>query len=165
MNTLIPSIWSQQWFLLCPFITLSLSGETVSVCLFLYICIYVYNTYTGWVFFPVFFVFSRAAPEACGSSQARGQIGAVATRIWATSATYTTAHGNTRSLTHWARPGIEPATSWFLVGVINHWATMRTPTYTVSVCLSQFLSLSSYAYVYMYRNILYIKIYNVYNIY
>ena len=28
---------------------------------------------------------------------------------------YTTAHGNTRSLTHWARPGIEPASSWILV--------------------------------------------------
>ena len=32
--------------------------------------------------------------------------------------TYTTAHGNTRSLTHWARPGIEPTTSWFLVGFV-----------------------------------------------
>ena len=39
-------------------------------------------------------------------------------QIWATSVTYTTAHGNTRSLTHWARPGIKLATSWFLVGFI-----------------------------------------------
>ena len=38
--------------------------------------------------------------------------------IWATSATYATAHGNTRSSTHRARPGIEPATSWFLVGFV-----------------------------------------------
>ena len=30
--------------------------------------------------------------------------------IWAVSATYTTAHGNTGSLTHWARPGSEPTT-------------------------------------------------------
>ena len=29
--------------------------------------------------------------------------------------THTTAHGNARSLTHWARPGIESTTSWFLV--------------------------------------------------
>ena len=33
--------------------------------------------------------------------------------------TYTTAHGNTRSLTQWVRPGIEPASSqiidWFLL--------------------------------------------------
>ena len=35
--------------------------------------------------------------------------------IQATSATYATAFGNARSLTHWARPGIEPATSWFPV--------------------------------------------------
>ena len=33
--------------------------------------------------------------------------------------TYTTVHGNTGSLTHWARPGIEPETSWFLVGFIS----------------------------------------------
>ena len=38
-------------------------------------------------------------------------------RIRATSAIYTTAHGNAGSLTHWARPGIEPASSWFLVGL------------------------------------------------
>ena len=35
------------------------------------------------------------------------------------SATYTTAHGKADSLTHWARPRIEPATSWFLVGFIS----------------------------------------------
>ena len=29
--------------------------------------------------------------------------------------TYTTAHSNTRSLTHWSRPEIKPITSWFLV--------------------------------------------------
>ena len=35
--------------------------------------------------------------------------------IWIKSATYTTAHGNTTSLTHWVRPGIEPVSSWILV--------------------------------------------------
>ena len=39
-------------------------------------------------------------------------------QIWASSATYTTAHGNTGSLTYWARLGMEPATSWFLVGFV-----------------------------------------------
>ena len=38
--------------------------------------------------------------------------------IWAMSATYTMAHGNTRSLTHWARPGIKPSSSWILVRFI-----------------------------------------------
>ena len=33
-------------------------------------------------------------------------------QIWAVSVTYTTAYGNAGSLTHKARPGIEPATSW-----------------------------------------------------
>ena len=31
---------------------------------------------------------------------------------------YTTAHSNARSLTHWVRPGIEPTSSWTLVGFI-----------------------------------------------
>ena len=40
-------------------------------------------------------------------------------RIHTTSVTYTITHGNTRSLTHWARPGIEPVSSWMLVGFIT----------------------------------------------
>ena len=43
------------------------------------------------------------------------------------SATCTTAQGNTGSLTHWARPGTKPATSWFLVGFVNHCAMTGTP--------------------------------------
>ena len=31
---------------------------------------------------------------------------------------YTTAHGNARSLTHQGRPGIEPSSSWTLIGFI-----------------------------------------------
>ena len=44
---------------------------------------------------------------------------ATATHIWATSVTYTRAHSNAGFLTHWARPGIEPATSRFLVGFVS----------------------------------------------
>ena len=77
--------------------------------------------------FPFFFLsfcLFRAAPVAYGGSQARGPIRAVATSpatATATpdlslSSTYTTAHSNPGSLTHRSRPGIEPATSWFLVG-------------------------------------------------
>ena len=35
------------------------------------------------------------------------------------SVTYTTAHDNARSLTHSARPGIEPTSSWILVRFIS----------------------------------------------
>ena len=89
--------------------------------------------------FLVFLPFSWAAPMAYGGSQARSLIGAVATSLRqshsntgpkrATSATYTTAHGNTRSLTHWVRPGIEPATSWFLVGFVSAlpWQELQIP--------------------------------------
>ena len=40
-------------------------------------------------------------------------------RIWAASAAYTTDHGNARSLTYWARPGIKPAFSWMLVRFVS----------------------------------------------
>jgi len=46
-------------------------------------------------------------------------------RIRAESSTYTTAHGNARSLR--ARPGIGPSSSWILVGFINCWATKENP--------------------------------------
>ena len=55
------------------------------------------------------FAFSRAAPAACGGSQARDLIGAVAVGLrqshsnvgsGAASAAYTTAHSNARPLTH-----------------------------------------------------------------
>ena len=36
-------------------------------------------------------------------------------QTWAASATYTTAHGNARTPTQWARPGIKPVSSWMLV--------------------------------------------------
>ena len=80
--------------------------------------------------------FGGGTPMACGGSQAKGLIRAAATSLYhshrnggipAVSATYNTAHGNTRSLTRWARPGIEPTTSLFLVRFVNHWATTGTP--------------------------------------
>ena len=40
-------------------------------------------------------------------------------RIRAMSATHTTVHSNARAPTHWARPGIEPASSWILVGFVS----------------------------------------------
>ena len=40
-------------------------------------------------------------------------------QIRTSSVTYTTAHGNTRFLTHWERPGIEPASSWIRVRFIS----------------------------------------------
>ena len=55
--------------------------------------------------------------------------------IWAASATYTTALGNAGSLTHWARPWTVPATSWFLVRFVNHWATKRIPLLGFCLCL------------------------------
>ena len=60
-----------------------------------------------------------AAPAAYGSSQARVLIRAAAASLYhshsnqiqGTSASYTAAHGNARSLTHWVGPGIDPVSS------------------------------------------------------
>ena len=53
--------------------------------------------------------------------------------IWAESATYTTAHGNAGPLTHWARSGLEPATSWLLVRFVNYCTRMGTLILCISV--------------------------------
>ena len=81
------------------------------------------------IFFIVLFYFFRAGPMAYGGPQARGRIRAVTTslhhnhsndksklRLWFI---YTTAHSNARSLTHWAKPGIIPASSWILVRFLS----------------------------------------------
>ena len=69
-----------------------------------------YPTAFGEVFFPFFFFF-------------------LGTHLWHMEVptlgveselpAYTTAHGNAGSLTYRARPGIEPASSWFLVRFIS----------------------------------------------
>ena len=69
----------------------------------------------------------RATPAAYGSSQARGTIGASAAglphshsnartelRPWPTPQLT----ANVGSLTHWVRPGVEPTSSWILLGLV-----------------------------------------------
>ena len=65
-----------------------------------------------WILFFLVFCVFKAAPEAYGGSQARGWM---VLQLPA----YTTAHGNAGSLTYRVRPGIEPATSRFLVGFVS----------------------------------------------
>ena len=80
------------------------------------------------VFIYLFILLFRAAGVAHGRSQARGKNLSCSCQptpqpqqcqIQVVSSTYTTAHGNTRSLTHWARSGIEPASSWILLGFLT----------------------------------------------
>ena len=84
----------------------------------------------------VIYLYVRAKSAAYGSSQARGSNWSCSCRpipqpqqrrIQAMCVTCTTAHSNAGSLTHWARPGIEPTPSWILVGFINHWSMTGTP--------------------------------------
>ena len=82
------------------------------------------------LFFPTtrefFFCLFSAAPVVYGGSQARVwselqllvYTTAMKHQIRAASVTYTTAWGNVRSLIHWVRPGVQPRSSWILVGFI-----------------------------------------------
>ena len=79
-----------------------------------------------------------ATPVEYRCSQARDWIGAAAAGLHHS-------HSNTRSelhprtmphleempdpLTHWARPGIEPAFLMILIGFLTRWPTMRTPNF------------------------------------
>ena len=58
------------------------------------------------------FLLFRAAPIAYGDSQAMSLIGATAAGL-------NHSHSSAGSLTHWARPGMETTTSWFLVGFVS----------------------------------------------
>ena len=84
------------------------------------------------ILFFCLFAFSRAAPAAYGSSQARRLIGAVATGLHQSHS-----HMGSKPClqpTPMLDPqpteqgqGSNPQTTWFLVGFVNHWATMGTP--------------------------------------
>ena len=65
-----------------------------------------------------FFLLFRAAPVAYGSSQARGWIGAAAGSLCHSHSNVGSElclwpHGDAGSLSHWARPGVEHAFSWY----------------------------------------------------
>ena len=89
------------------------------------------------------FIFSRAAPMAHGGSWARSPMGAVAPASARATGTWDpsrkcdlhTACSNAGSLTHWARLGIKPATSRFLVRFVNHCATTETLSSFLCVCV------------------------------
>ena len=111
----------------------------------------------------VCFVFSMATSTAYGGSQARSPIAAVAyaraTAMpdQAASETYSTAHGNSRSLTHWSSPGIEPATPRFLIGFVST-APQQELLVVVLTCVSltmaSIFSCAYLSYVYLlWRNV------------
>ena len=128
--TLLPPAFSPPWQILLVLYFL------LDIYLFIFGPFFFFFFFFCSFFF--FFFFFLASSEACGSSQARGWVGAIVTRL---------CHSDIRSepdlqstpqltaiqqyssqltpdtLTHWARPGIEPDTSWILCC----WITMGTP--------------------------------------
>ena len=87
-------------------------------------------------------LFFRAARMEYGGSQARGRIGAIAASLH---------HSNARSelhlwrqlmamldpyLTHWARPGMELASSWILVRFVSTEPWQELQKYRLLICLA-----------------------------
>ena len=66
----------------------------------------------------IFFCLFRDAPVAYGGSQARG-------RTWAEAASLHHSSQQCWILNPLSSPGIQPASSWILVGFVNHGATTR----------------------------------------
>ena len=105
-------------------------------------------------FFLFFIFYLRAVLTAYGGSQARVPIRAEAAslpmpepqqrRIRAASATYTTAHGNARSLTHWARPGIKRVSSGILVRFIATEPQRELLKLIFSPCSHNFVAVQIY---------------------
>ena len=79
-------------------------------------------------------LFLGAIAKAYGSSQARVPIGAIAASLHHS-------HSNSRSLTHRERPGIEPQTSWILVGFITTELQQELPAFHLLDYLSSLASL------------------------
>ena len=81
----------------------------------------------------------RAALAAYGSSQARGWIRAIANSLCQS-------HSNAWSLTHWARPGIEPASSWMLVRFVSaepQWELPQMQSLKEPICHGPIFSIVS----------------------
>ena len=85
------------------------------------------------VFFFFFLVFLGLHSQHMEVPRLGVLIGAVAAGLHHSHAgseprlTSSTAHSSARSFTHCARPGIEPLSSWLLVGFVNQRATPGTP--------------------------------------
>ena len=101
-------------------------------------------------YFTLFFFFFMASPVAYGSSQARGPIGATTASLRHNYSntrskphlrpTYTTAHSYAGYLTHWVRPGIEPASLWTVCQVLNPQSHSRNSLFHSFWSMSSILS-------------------------
>ena len=119
------------------------------------ICTFSITAGLQWGFLWVFLVFCffclfRAAPTTYWSSQARGW-------IWAAAARLHHSHSNTGSephlwqcqipnpLSHWARLGIKPASSWVLVGFVTaeaQWELLTSNNFITIINALFFISCS-----------------------
>ena len=85
------------------------------------------------------FCFFRAVSTACESSQARGQIQAIAASLCHSHSNCGSlqptpmAHGHTRSPNCWARPGMEPESSWILVRFISAAPHRESPHFEINI--------------------------------
>ena len=68
---------------------------------------------------------------------------------------YARAHSKARSLTHWARPEIEPTSSWILVGFVStvpHWELLLFSILTLAKCFTLSMSITLRMCIFMLLN-------------
>ena len=56
-------------------------------------------------------------------------------------------------LSHWAKPGLEPTSSWILVGFASHWATTGTPCCKVLRTTTKWYMSTCISIIFSIRNI------------
>ena len=110
----------------------------IKYCIY-YVLYLIYILKTIYTHTDIYYLF-RAVPTEYGDSQVRGQIEPVAaslchshsntrSELHLRPAPQLTAWGIARSLTHWARPGIEPVSSWTLVGFVTSEPPQELPAW------------------------------------
>ena len=93
--------------------------------------------YLSFFFLSFFFLFT-ATPMTYGSSWARGQIRASAAGLCHS-------HSNARSLSHQARPGIEPASSWMLLRFVSVEPQQELPSFNFLINIFLIINLMQYS--------------------
>ena len=104
--------WARDWTRAAAVI--SATNTAINACLF----------WVGWFFFFFFFFF---LVFFLGPQVWHMEVPRLGVKLELQLLAYTRAHSNAGSLTLWARPGMEPLSSWILVKFVNRWATARTP--------------------------------------
>ena len=133
-------------------------------------CISLFFSFSFFFFFFFFFLgqhpWHMGVPRLGVQSELQLPVFVIAQQcqIPAASVTYTAAHSNAGSLTHWVRPGMDLISSWILVGFVNCWATMGTPHFFYNLPTGGFCFSTGVIFLLICRSPLYMTYYRYFHI-